>query len=526
MKEIKINDRFFLWFLMLTSLTGGALIMVVEVLGSKLIGPFFGVSLFVWTSLIAVTMIALAAGYAIGGFLSDRREHADNLYGIIAVSGVAVLLIPIVAPTVLKLCMPMGLRAGAFISSCLLFGPSLFLMGCISPYVIKIAAKELHNIGRTVGSFYAISTVGSVLGTVATGFVLIAFLGVKQIFFLVGCGLLLLSVGYFVVFRKKYVAIMVLLPLFLFWPSERVVDKLMDNGTRVQVVASKESYYGSVKVVDYSYAEKHTRELVIDGAVNSAMDMNTGQSIYPYYYLLGHYPMSMNPNGKNCLVLGLGAGTIPGIYQSYGVTTDVLDIDPVVFDVAENFFNFRNNGESYIEDARYYLINTPKKYDYVVLDVFSGESMPAHLLSLEAYELISKILTPKGVMAFNMIGSIGDRSFMTVSIIKTLRQVFDQVDIYPNFDPAGEKQVGNISVLAYDGEPRTIHRNLFLEIPSHPFATETLSHIHLWKWQPPVDKKGIILRDNYVPLEFYNAWIREQSRKEIVETTDWDVLSS
>ena len=500
--------------------------MVVEVLGSKVIGPFFGVSLFVWTSLIAVTMIALAAGYAVGGFMADRREHADYLYGIIAVAGIAVLLIPVIAPPVLKLCMPLGLRAGAFCSSCLLFGPSLFLMGCISPYVIKIAAKELHNIGRTVGSFYAISTIGSVLGTVITGFVLIAFLGVKQIFFLVGCGLLLLSVGYFVVFRKKYLAITVLLPLFLWWPSEKMVDKVMDNGTRVQVVASKESYYGSVKVVDYSYGEKHTRELVIDGAVNSAIDMKSGRSIYPYYYVLGHYPMAMNPQGKNCLVLGLGAGTIPGIYQSYGVTTDVLDIDPVVFDIAERYFDFRNNGKSYIEDARYYLMTTPKKYDYVVLDVFSGENMPAHLLSLEAYELISKTLTPKGVMAFNMMGSIGDRSFMTVSIIKTLSQVFDQVDVYPIFDPEGEKQMGNISVIAYNGESRAINRNLFVDIPSHPFAAEILNQLHLWKWQPSADREGIILKDNYVPLEFYNAWIREQIRKGIVEDTDWDVLTS
>ena len=202
MNKQNIRERVFFWFLMLTSLTGGALIMVVEVLGSKVIGPFFGVSLFVWTSLIAVTMIALAAGYAVGGFLSDRHEHADYLYGIIAISGFTVLLIPVLAPVALKLCMPLGLRAGAFFSSSLLFGPSLFLMGCISPYVIKIAAKEMRNIGRTVGGFYAISTVGSVLGTVATGFVLIAFLGVKQIFFLVGCGLLLLSVTYFVMFRK------------------------------------------------------------------------------------------------------------------------------------------------------------------------------------------------------------------------------------------------------------------------------------------------------------------------------------
>ena len=300
----------------------------------------------------------------------------------------------------------------------------------------------------------------------------------------------------------------------------------MDNGTRVRVVASKETYYGSVKVVDYSYQDKHTRELVIDGAVNSGIDMKSGRSIYPYYYVLGHYPMVINPQGENCLVLGLGAGTIPGIYQSYGVTTDVLDIDPVVFDIAEEYFNFRSNGELYVQDARYYLINTPKKYDYIVLDVFSGENMPAHLLSIEAYELISNKLTAKGIMAFNMFGSVGDRSFMTVSIIKTLQQVFDQVDVYPNFDPKGDKQLGNLSILAYNGASRAIDKNIFVDIPNHPFVASILDKLHLWKWQAPADQEGIILRDNYVPLEFHNAWIREQVRKGIVETTDWDVLSS
>lgn len=521
----KSGDRGFLWFLMLTSLTGGALIMVVEVLGSKVIGPYFGVSLFVWTSLIAVTMIALAAGYALGGLISDRHEHADFLYGIIAVSGFAVLLIPVLAPPVLRLCMPLGLRAGAFVSSSLLFGPSLFLMGCISPYVIKIATKELHSIGRTVGGFYAISTIGSVLGTVATGFVLIAFLGVSRIFFFVGCGLLLLSAAYFAVFRRKYQVIALLLPLFLFWPSEKAVDKVMENGTRVKVVASRESYYGNVKVVDYSYRDKHTRELVIDGAIHSGIDMNSGRSIYPYYYVLGYYPLLMNPQGRHCLVLGLGAGTIPDIYQSHGVTTDVLDIDPLIFEMAERYFNFHSNGETYIQDARYFLINTPKQYDYVVLDVFSGENMPAHLLSLEAFELVSGKLTESGILAFNMFGSVNAGSFMTVSIIKTLQQVFDQVDVYPMFDARGDQQMGNMSVIAYNGPSRAIDRNVFARIPSHPFVEATLARVHTWRWQPPGDQDWIVLGDDYLPLEFYNAWIREAIRKEIVRNTDWDVLS-
>lgn len=519
------NNKLFPWFLVLTSITGGALIMVVEVLGSKVIGPFFGASLFVWTSLIAVAMIALALGYALGGVLSDRRPHADYLYGIIALSGFFVFLIPLLAPSVIMFCVPLGLRAGAFFSSCLLFGPSLFLMGCISPYVIKIAAREMNNIGRTVGSFYAISTVGSVLGTVATGFLLIAFLGVKQIFFITSVALLLLSVFYFVVFRKKYLAIVVLLPFLIFWPTERSVDKLQENGTRVRVVASKDGNYGNIKVVDYSYGFKHTRELVIDGSVHSGIDMNTRLSIYPYYYILGKYPLTMRPGGGSCLVLGLGAGVIPTIYQANGVTTDVLDIDPVVLDFARDYFGFHNNGETYIEDARYFLNRTPKKYDYIVLDVFSGETMPTHLLSLEAFELIQKVMVDGGILAFNLSGSVGEDSYMTASVIKTLQQVFDQVDIYPNFNPRGGETIGNISVLAYDGTPRPVEQNLFGRTPVHPFVKEVLDNVHTWRWQYPAEQEAIVLTDNYIPVEFYNSRISERIRQGVLASTDWEVLA-
>jgi len=151
---------------------------------------------------------------------------------------------------------------------------------------------------------------------------------------------------------------------------------------------------------------------------------------------------------------------------------------------------------------------------------------PPTSLSLEAYELISEKLAPEGVMAFNMSGSTGSRSYMTVSIIKTLQQVFDQVDVYSNFGPVGEEKIGNISVFAYNGASRAIDRNLFVDVPTHPFVEDTLSNLHRWKWQFPADQKAIILRDNYIPIDFYNAWMSERIRKEIVENTDWDVLSS
>ena len=198
------QNRWFLPYLLLTAVLCGAMIMVIEVLGSRVIGPFFGVSLFVWTSLIAVTLIALALGYGLGGLLADRWPSPDALYLIILLSGLCVLAIPWISDAALQVMLPMGLRMGAFLSATVLFGPSLFLLGCVSPYLVRLAAQQTRHIGRTVGGFSALSTLGSVAGTVMTGFVLIAYMGVDRIFMLTGTLLVLLAVGYFILFRKKW----------------------------------------------------------------------------------------------------------------------------------------------------------------------------------------------------------------------------------------------------------------------------------------------------------------------------------
>ena len=176
--------------------------MVIEVLGSRVIGPYFGVSLFVWTSLISVAMLALAGGYASGGFLSDRYPNPIGMYLIILCAGLLVLLIPALKSPVIEFTTSMGLRAGTFTASVILFGPSLFLLGCVSPYLVRIAANEMTQLGTTVGGFYAVSTLGSVVGTVITGFVLVAWMGVSAIFNLAGGILITLSVVYMLAARR------------------------------------------------------------------------------------------------------------------------------------------------------------------------------------------------------------------------------------------------------------------------------------------------------------------------------------
>ena len=127
----KDDSPVFRYFLMLTTTLCGGLVMVVEVLGARVIGPYFGVSLFVWTALITVTLLSLSAGYAIGGYWADCKPSPGWLYGIIAASGVLVILVPTLKPWVIQATVPMGLRAGALASAILLFAPALLLLGCV-----------------------------------------------------------------------------------------------------------------------------------------------------------------------------------------------------------------------------------------------------------------------------------------------------------------------------------------------------------------------------------------------------------
>lgn len=512
------------YLLPVTALLCGALIMVIEVLGSRVIGPFFGVSIFVWTSLITVTMIALAAGYAIGGRVADRRDNPDTLYGLIIASGVLTLAIPLLKGPVLKSCMALGLRGGAFVSSLILFGPPLLLLGCVSPYLIRIAAREVKNIGRVVGTFYAISTVGSVIGTVLTGFYLIAWLGVNQIFFAVGIALVLLGLVYFVFWRKKMTPLLVLLLLPLTLTSEASISKNLKNGMQVELIKKMEGYYGSKKVIEYRDWKIHHRELLIDGLIQGGVDMKTGESIYGYPYVLGSVPQLIKPGGKRCLVIGLGAGIIPAFYDKNGIVTDVVDIDPDIDQLARDYFNFRTTGRVIIEDARFYLKESRETYDYVLLDVFNGDTTPSHLLSLEAFRLMRERLTSDGVLAVNLMGSLEQDNFMTASVIRTLRQVFPQVDIYPNFDPQGKDKTGNISIFAHANKPFSIPQDFFSQMDINYWAKYKIVKLPQWRFDFPQDVRAMVLTDEFNPIDCNDLWLKERVRKEIVAGTDWDIL--
>lgn len=509
-------------YLVFTSLVCGSLIMVIEVLGSRVIGPFFGVSLFIWTSIIAVAMIALAAGYAIGGIISDKYSSPSMLYKLIMAAGISTLLIPVLKSPIIKISIPLGLRSGAFISSFLLFAPALFLLGMVSPYIIRLATKEMRSVGKSVGMFYALSTVGSVFGTAVTGFFLVAYLGVNNIFLLVGGLLIALACAYFIFFRKKYLmAVALILPVIISFPMEDITRTLA-NGTVVHLVHSKDSSYANLKIVDYTYGDKHIREMLLDGQTQSTMDMKSDLSTAHYTYLLELIPYGINPHGKNALVVGLGGGLVPRWYEKMGIKTDIVEIDKDVLHLAEKYFNFAVTGEKFIEDARQFFLREEKKYDYIVMDAFGGETTPSHLLSLEACQLMKSRMTSSAVLSLNVVSSFTNDSFVAASIVKTLKQVFANVEVNPLYDPQ-EQVIGNIIITAYDGPAKVVSRNSLATTPIHWLAKETVYRFFAQHINFSADA-GIILTDNYNPIDCYDVNTKLEFRKIIIQATHWDIL--
>jgi len=311
--------------------------------------------------------------------------------------------------------------------------------------------------------------------------------------------LIALAAGYFLLFRKKVAVLAALVLPLLFLHQEGPVSKVMANGTRVTKVFSKDTHYGNLKVVDYSLGDKRHRELMIDGLIQGGMDANDRQSVYEYAYYLEFLPYGINPAGKNCLVIGLGAGLVPVWYEARGIRTDIVDIDPDVVAIAKKYFDFSVSGDIIIADARYYLNTSSKQYDYIILDVFNGDTTPGHILSLEALELVKARLTEKGIVGINLIGSLKHENFMTASIIRTLEKVFRKVDIYPNYAVETSHGGGNITVLAYDAAFRPFDGRSVAGLPVHPFARNGVNQFLGKPYRLPAGTPGMVLTDDHNP---------------------------
>lgn len=507
-----------------TTALAGALVMVIEVLGARLIGPYYGVSLFVWTALISVTLAALALGYAVGGALADRHPTRDALYALLLAAGLLILPIPALAPLALPLAQVLGLRGGALATSCLLFGPSLFVLGCVTPWVARVALEEVAGAGRVIGRLYAASTAGSIVGTLFTGFVLVPALGVVVTLYVAAVVLITTGAGYFLLRRRHPAVAAAILPLALAYPSAPPMARaVMPDGTRVEVIARQDSGYGEIKVVDYRHGELHTRELLIDGLVQGGMDVASGFSIYEYATVLERMARGLQPDARRALAIGLGAGLVPARLQAAGIATVAVDIDPVVHGYALRHFGLSADVTVHIADARAFIARDAAVYDLVLLDVYTGDITPAHLLTREALLQMKARLAPDGVWLANLIGEPARRDGGLAAVVATLQSVFETVVLQPLFE-VGRTASGNVIVAAYDGPVRTPRR-----LPDEGMHESVRTPVQrIMATAPQAQPRSALqpLSDDDGRLELAELAVREQVRRTILDTTPGAVLAA
>jgi spermidine synthase len=222
-------------------------------------------------------------------------------------------------------------------------------------------------------------------------------------------------------------------------------------------------------------------------------------------------------------VVGLGAGIMPLWFEREGVVIDVVDIDPYVVQAAEDWFDLSVSGEIYIEDARYYLRRTAERYDYILLDVFSGESTPGHVLSLEAFQLAHQRMTPHGVLTVNLIGCLGEGQVVVPSVVRTLEQVFDHVRIHPIDHPDSSDGCGNIILLAYDGPERVPDLGAVTDRPIHPMAA-TAEPALIRSYRLPPGAEAFVITDDFNPIDLLDLAFRERLRRNTLADLNWEFL--
>lgn len=495
--------------LFLTVTLTGAAVMVLELLGTRIIGPFYGVSLYVWASLIAVTLIALALGYFIGGYAADRFP-AVRLSHVLLAAAIGTVVIPLLTGPVLRLTDSLGLRAGAFTSALLLFTFPLTALAMVGPYVIKRATHDLNGVGTVAGSVYAVSTIGSVAGTLLLGFYLLPLFGTKTI--LIAVSLLLAALSAVMSWQERAQAgalapaAMAVLVAFGLWSSTGSAG----SGTSVEgftVLSEAESLYGWVRVVD---DDRHGIRLMLsDASVISAVDKKLDRSVLGYQQILGLLPI-VRPNAKQALLIGLGGGHVARELKSQGLDTDTIEIDPAVADAAQRFFSFKPTGRFLIGDARYEIKRLDRQYDLIIHDCFTGGTEPIHLLTQEMLREIQTLLTEDGLLALNYVGfRSGEGAEALAAVYRTLKSLFPHVRTFTT-------EAGDFTdfVLLASKTPLDLDRHR-----DDPRVYWLIGHEHRIS-----NADGFILTDDYNPLERLQTRKAETYRTLFMERIAFDLL--
>ena len=411
--------------------------MGLEMTGSRILAIHFGSSIYVWGAIIGVFLAALSIGYYAGGRLADRVPKFYPLTVLLLIAGIWLILIPLYAHPVCRMVLRLnpGERLGPLLSTLILFGGPSVLLGMVSPYAVRLAAETVEKIGNVSGSLYAISTFGSIVGTLLTAFWLVPALGARALLQSLGIYLLLLPLVALPVARMKLRIVLgfVLIALLMLLVNFR--GPVPATGIQT-VVYEGDSPYHYIKVVDDK--QRNTRFLQFNNYVEGAMDLNPPYETRVSYTNGFQLARIFKPRLKNILVIGGGGGigARKFVTDDQKVLVDLVEIDQEVVDLGRKYFYLGLNDRLHVhvDDGRNFIRRSTTKYDLVILDAFTiGGQIPFHLTTREFFREIELVLAPDGVVLANINGTMqGRRSRILRSEYKTVATVFDHVYLFPH----------------------------------------------------------------------------------------------
>lgn len=426
----------------------GAVGMILELAGSRLLAPYFGNSIFVWTSLIGVLLGFMALGNFLGGRLADSHLSGRMLFWILISASAAITLIAFTEGAVLPaLAKGNGLRTESVAAAIALFALPSTVLGMVAPYSIRLKLHALSDSGSTVGSLYALSTIGSIVGTFLAGFWLIAAVGTHSIILVIAAVPAVLSLLFLapVTPRRLAAAAVALLLLASAIAFSKPSLVTLDTQYERYIVRTGTDTRNGRPVVAISPQAQ--------GGSESTVYSDNGEPFPTPYFDYFDLGLKLAPKVERTLLIGGGAFVYPrrqlGLYPES--STDVVEIDPKLLDIARKDFFLKDDPRLriFLEDGRTFLNRNTQKYNVVLLDAFKARgSVPYQLATREAIQLCSDALDEQGILVMNLVAAPGgpSRRFLE-SEYATVNEVFPNALVFQVLD-APATDIQNFEIVA------------------------------------------------------------------------------
>ena len=408
----------------------GATVMAVELMSARMVAPYFGLSLYVWTTVIGFTLLALAIGYFFGGVIADKYRGPDALLWVLLIASVFLLLMHLSASLLTIAFENIGPRAAVILLSAAVILPPLTFLGMVPTFLIRRVSASADHAGASTGIVYAISSASGIIALPVFGFFIIPRYGLTLPSIVTG--LAVGAVPFAKLVAQKEYASLLLVPVILF---SFMAIKTQRPGKGVEVQYFSEGLLGQLLVADLSsYKDQkfNDRYLFVNRIGQTCLDKDTLKSKWGDIYYLASI-CSKFPEKSDALILGVGGGAFTNLLQNnLGFNVDAVELDRRVQEVARRYFGLSNKVNIIVDDARHYLEETQKKYDVIVFDAYRGEFPPPHVFSVESLTRAKSLLKKDGLIVVNYNGFLeGNPGRAARSIYKTLLAAGLEVRILP-----------------------------------------------------------------------------------------------